>query len=106
MSTEINLNWNCRSSVVGKSANHVVKITEVPCEENANLIQLIGAQVRIVMASKFEKQAPVNTNETFTFTTWAATYMVKGGGAKALADENARLKAQIAEYEKMMKTEK
>ena len=100
---EINLNWNCRSSVEGRSANHIVKITEVPASDDATLAQIIGAQVRIIMASKFEKLPPDATNEAFTFPVWAATYMVKGGKNKALVDENARLKAQIAEYEKAMK---
>ena len=88
----------------GKVANHntVVDMAGVTADD-ANVQALLTAQMKIKEQAMFAKKHSTGTNENISFAAFVARCMTKGSGSKALVDENERLKAQIAEYEKAMK---
>lgn len=82
---KLSLNWTCRSSE-DKKASHKAEIT-LPCEHEG-VLQLVAAQIKIVMAQHFEKQKAVDTDEKFaTIEAWGRKYQPKVFGKGPSFDE-------------------
>ena len=90
-----------------KTASHTTTVDMTGVDiDNASVKALLEGQMKIKEQAMFAKKPAVITTENITFAAFVGRCMTKGAGTKALLDENSALKAKIAEYEKMMKTEK